>query len=387
MLMRIRGIKPVTVTKPSGRVYKYYYHRATNKRIEAKFGTAAFAAEVAALDTLAQTRTPRDGTLKALIVAYKKSPEYGRLGYRSKADYGKVFDFLAPIDDMPVASLDTAGVYRLRDLALRKRKRRFANYVVQVIRLVLSWGKPRGFVEENVAIGVKLIPRPKGMARANPPWTDDEREVVLAEASIELRAMIALGMFAGLREGDACSVPKTGWSAGKIECIASKNNEAIWLPVHFRLEKILRELASERVRKLAARVKRRKVVPMDPPTLTVTSKGRSWTEAGFRASFFKLLRRLEATGQVRRGLTFHGLRHTMGKLVIEAGGSKEDVKMILGDRSDAMGEFYSREFEKRGRVGAAMQRLEQTERAKMENRADQNGKPENRLEVVRQVKQ
>lgn len=80
-----------------------------------------------------------------------------------------------------------------------------------------------------------------------------------------------------------------------------------------------------------------------------------------------MLRKLEASGQVRPGLTCHGLRHTMGKLVIEAGGSKEGVKMIRRDRSDAMGEFYSREFEKRGRVGATMQRLEQTERKKMEN--------------------
>ncbi len=43
---------------------------------------------------------------------------------------------------------------------------------------------------------------------------------------------------------------------------------------------------------------------------------------------------------VRPGLAFHGLRHTMVKLVIEAGGSKEDVGMILGDRSLAMAELY-----------------------------------------------
>ena len=43
------------------------------------------------------------------------------------------------------------------------------------------------------------------------------------------------------------------------------------------------------------------------------------------------------------GLTYHGLRNTIGKLVLEAGGAKEDVAMILGDRSEAMGAFYSRE--------------------------------------------
>ena len=57
--------------------------------------------------------------------------------------------------------------------------------------------------------------------------------------------------------------------------------------------------------------------------------------------------------------------------MIEAGGSKEDVKMVFGDLSDAMGDFYSREHEKKGRVGLTMLRLEQTEREKMENRASE----------------
>ena len=126
---------------------------------------------------------------------------------------------------------------------------------------------------------------------------------------------------------------------------------------------------------MATRASRRKVLPFDPPTLAVSSRGTAWTESGFRASFFKLVKRLEREGKVKPGLTFHGLRHTMGKLVIEAGGSKEDVGMILGDRSSAMAEFYSREHEKKGRVTATMEKLEQSERKKMENRTDALGKP------------
>ena len=309
MLMRIKGVKRVRPKK--GRGKEYFYHRATNKRIAAPFGTAAFAAEVAALDALAKKQSPRDGTLKALIVAYKGSPEYMGLMERTKADYEKVFDYLAPIGEMPLISLDMAGVYRLREQAMRRKKRRFANYVIQVLRRVLGWGQPRGFVELNAAKGVEAVERPKHLPRANRPWTDDEREAVLREAPIELRAMIALGMYAGLREGDACTITKASYSDGLIECVASKNGEHLWLPVHFRLKSILAELSAERIRKLSNRAGRRKVVPIDPPTLSVTSKGTSWTEAGFRASFFKLLRKLAASGQVRPGLTFHGLRHTI----------------------------------------------------------------------------
>lgn len=374
MLMRLKGIKPVTVRK-RGKVFRYYYHRATNTRIGAAWGTAEFVAEAARLDARAAEMAPKDGSLGALIVAYKGKDEFQRLAPRTKSDYNKVFDWLAPINDMPLAEIDTPFVYDLRDKALAQRKRRFANYVVQVIRLLLKWGKPRRWVTENAAEKVETIPRPKKMKRANRPWEDAEREAVLAAAKPELRAMIALAMFSGFREGDACTLPKLAFDGQRIEAIAAKNGEGVWIPAHFRLREILAQAAQVRRERLLRRAKRRKVLPIDPPTLAVTSHGKAWTESGFRASFFKLVGKLAKAGEVKPGLTYHGLRHTLGKLVIEAGGSKEDVAIILGDRSMAMAEFYSREHEKKGRASATMLRLEQTERAKMENRTDSFGKP------------
>lgn len=374
MLMRLKGIKPVKVRK-GGREYRYFYHRATGTRLSAEPGTAAFIEEVAALDAKAKRLAPRDGSLHALISAYRASPEFTNLAPITRKDYQRVFDWLQPINDTPLVEFDTALVYALRDKAYQQRKRRFANYVVQVVRLLLEWGKPRKHVAENVAAGVELLPRPKKMKRANRPWSDDERETVLAEAEIGLRVMIALGMFAGLREGDACALPKTAYDGALIESIASKNDEPLWIPAHYRLREILTLGAEVRKARLVTRAKRRKVLPIDPPTLAVTSYGKAWTPSGFRASFFKLVKRLAAAGKVKSGLTFHGLRHTLGKLVIEAGGSKEDVGMILGDRSLAMAELYSREHEKKGRVTATMHRLEQTERGRLEKQKDAIGKP------------
>lgn len=373
MLMRIKGIKPVTVRK-KGQIYRYYYHRATNKRILAPFGTAAFAAEVATLDIRAKELTPQDGSLQALIIAYRKSPEFTQqLKPRTRSDYDRFFDYLIPLGGMPVSAIDTAFIYKLRDQANSKHKRRFANYLVAVVRLLFSWGKPRGFVDSNPAEGVKAIPRPKQMPRANRPWADHERETVLSAARIEVRTMIALGMFAGLREGDACSLLKTAYDGRSIELTASKNGEPVSLPVHFRLREILQEAAEARKLKLKHRSRRYKVIAIDPPTLAVTSRGSSWTEAGLRASFFKLIRTLAGKGLIGSGLTFHGLRHTMGKLVIEAGGSTQDVKMILGDRSDAMGEFYSREHEKKNRITSTMELLERDERMKLQNNGIRRG--------------
>jgi integrase len=114
------------------------------------------------------------------------------------------------------------------------------------------------------------------------------------------------------------------------------------------------------------------VVPIDQPTICVTSHGTPWTESGLRASFFKLIRKLEADGKVKPGLTFHGLRHTVGRLIIEAGGTARDVQILLDDRSEAMGKLYSEEHKRKRLATAAVKKLERNERRNLSNRRDKS---------------
>lgn len=367
MLMRIKGVKPITVRR-GAKVYRYYRHRKTGAVIKAAFGTAEFAAEIARLDRRAEETEPKPGTLAELIAQYRKAPEFTERAPRTREDYGKVFEYLAPIGDEPLVSIDQPYLYALRDKAFKHRKRRFANYVVQVVRLLLSFARRRGAVDTNECIGVETIPRPKGMKKANRAWSDGEREAVLTAAPIHLRAMIALGMFAALREGDACKIGRAGYDGSAIEAVASKNGEPLWIPAHFRLRTVLADADTARREARDRKAKRRKATAIDPPNLVVNSRGWAWTESGFRASFFALIRRLEAKGAARPGLTFHGLRHTVGRLIVEAGGASKDVAAILGDRSEAMGELYSREFDRRSRTASMIKKLERNERKKMDKR-------------------
>src|SRR3569833_2211392 len=104
VIMRIWGLKFVTVKK-GGKTYRHYYHRATNKRIEAAFGTAAFIQEVTILEQRARDKAPRDGSLGALVTAYRKSPQFTGLADVSRKDYDRVFDWLKPMGDIPLVSL------------------------------------------------------------------------------------------------------------------------------------------------------------------------------------------------------------------------------------------------------------------------------------------
>lgn len=202
MLMRVKGIKRVTVRK-GGKVYIYYRHRATGRTIKAEFGSGAFSAEIAALDARAKGKTTLPGSWGELVKLYRAAPEFTNLAVRTRKDYERVFLYLEPIEDMPLLEIDTRFIYELRDKAYARHKRRFSTYVVQVVRIVLEWGRVRGYLASNPATDVRAIRRKKGARRANRPWTDAEREAVLEAVSKPLRTVIALGMFAGLREGDA----------------------------------------------------------------------------------------------------------------------------------------------------------------------------------------
>ena len=62
---------------------------------------------------------------------------------------------------------------------------------------------------------------------------------------------------------------------------------------------------------------------------------------GFAASWGKLRRALEAEGVIARGLTSHGLRHTLGARLREAGADDRTIADILGQRSASMARRYS----------------------------------------------
>jgi len=168
MIVRVKGIKRV---RSKGRIY--YYDRQSGKRIHAQPGTPAFFAELEQHRGTVRARATMPGSLGGLIEAYRSSPEFAGLAPRTRADYQRIFDYLRKIEDMPLYQIDEAAVLRFRDRAFEQRKRRFANYVAQVFRLLFAWGRPRGLVARLLS-EVTLIRKPRGSPKANRAWTPSE---------------------------------------------------------------------------------------------------------------------------------------------------------------------------------------------------------------------
>jgi len=89
-----------------------------------------------------------------------------------------------------------------------------------------------------------------------------------------------------------------------------------------------------------------------------TQAGNAYTYDGLGSVFFKLIRRLEKAGKVGQGLTMHGLGHTVGTRLAEAGASDAQIQHVLRHKSADMAQRYRRDANKRRSAAAAIRLLE-----------------------------
>jgi integrase len=302
----------------------YAYHRKTGQRFKSQYGTTAFFDELRELEAraAAQPAPPKEekpGSWGALVKLYRKDKLPG-LAKRSQSDYQKVLDWMKPLAGMEVSLVTRGFVIRPRDRAYKEHRRRFANYVV--VQSVLTWAVDREYVDNHDVRQIKPIPRPRALARANRPWTREEWETVIASAPSHLKAPILLCGVLGWREGEVIGRPRSDYD-----------------PRTRRIRRISAKSGKEGEDARAEARQRR----THATTLIVNSRGRPWTPDGFRVSVFKLLGALEEEGRVGPGLTVHGLRHTVGTIMREAGFDKDTVADMLGQGTAEMAEWYARE--------------------------------------------
>jgi integrase len=252
-----------------------------------------------------------------------------------------MMNLLKPLHGMPIVELTSQFVAGMRDRIAAKHGRRQANYVMAVVSVACEHGKEHGIIKDNPVKGVKRLRRDRSRARANRPWTRDERRVVLLEAPLQLRVPIALAMFSGLRKSDVLSLTKKALRNGRIWRRTGKTGREVSLPIHADLARILEEAPNH-----------------DAITLAATTNGTPWTVSGFNSTFIKAIKRLEKQGKVEAGLTFHGLRHTCGTTLVEAGFDIDSVRRWLGQKTLAMAIHYSETADTSQRLAQMMDQFD-----------------------------
>jgi integrase len=332
ILVEVKGIQRFT---RKGR--RYCYHRATKTRIKSAEGTAGFLLEVEALDKKAAATKARAGTMATVIEAYKAAEAWKDLAKATQVSYERAFAvILTGFGNRKLVEVTPPFIAKYRDIVQRKRGRWMANYFLTTMSLLSDHAIENEWMKTNPVASIKRVKKDKSRPRANRPWLWTECRIVLEEAPPYLRVPIGLAMLAGFRKGDVLKIEHIAIERKtlmikdhevEVDFIVRKTNKRgvdVSFPIHPELARILAGAPKHSAKTVAA-----------------NSYGESWTESGFNSTFRKLIKRLEDADKVKPGLTMHGLRHTVGTRLYEAGADLETIARLLGQQSQAMARHYS----------------------------------------------
>jgi integrase len=263
-----------------------------------------------------------------------------------------VFQYLEPLWHKPLHHFTKESLVKLRrDRWKKERGRRFVNYIVTVLKIVFVHGVNENHIESNPLLEVQPIRRGKTEERLNRRWGDDERLAVWNAIKYPLKLPYALAVCYGVREGDMPSIPRSVIKAGLIKIRTRKRGVWIEMPIMPEVQEAWEDHRAEELRTRGP--------TFDSVVLCTSSRGTKWTENGFRASFFKFLKRLEAAGEIRTGCTYHGLRHSVASDIAEHEGTVEDdINAVLGQRKSESARVYIEEANRTRRAHATVVKLD-----------------------------
>jgi integrase len=316
-------VKLKYVCRTVARGIEYYHIRLPGRpaiRLHAKPGSPEFVREYdEAMKAVRSGATPKAferGTLGHLILEYQSSDRWSDLAPDTRTSYLRAIAVLDEFRAAPLTEFTRARILKMRDARFRpERGRWMANYAVTVLGILFAYALDTGIVSQNpLAERVRKIRPPRDAKVANRPWTPEERATVLSEAPPHIRLVVALVMTTGLRQRDYLTVTMSSVKNGEISVRTSKRRKFVQIPLHpLLIEAINARPAS------------------DALTIAVTMDGRPWTPDGWATVWQRFKTRLEKAGRVEPGLTMHGLRHTLGHMLHEAGASDRDIGDVLGN--------------------------------------------------------
>ena len=277
-----------------------------------------------------------------LIDDYIASSDFRRLSTSTRKEYARVTGYLG--DRIGYVAVDQLQRPLIRDLRDRWA---LDGHRAATLRLQLLKNACRPMIEDellplNLFTGLSRV---KGRGRypePHPVWKSGEFAAVLEACSHMpgLVRAIALARYGGFRRDDLCRIPVSArvldgariryrWRSGKSS-----------VGIEHLEDPRLTELLDVRTSSIA-------------PTIAYNRRGGDWQPRQLSQALARILRRLEAAGKVRSGLTWHGLRHTRGVELAEAGCSDAIIMAQLGHTTDRSAQIYRRQASRKklGDVG------------------------------------
>lgn len=272
-----------------------------------------------------RNRTPNAyGSVGWLITEYTASKAFANLAPATRESYSRNLEHLRPLASFPATDIRRAHVRRIRETMADTP--RAQHLFTQVAARLFSWGiSERDLEMSNPAAKMKREDAPESYAA----WTEAEMQAF--EASTPPRAVLSaymLARYAGARRADLALLRRASYDGLALAIPGSKTDTPVTVPAHPRLKSYLDAL---------------------PPALyLITDELGRPVKAN---TLSKLMRsHLDKLGLAH--LTLHGLRHTAGQALAEAGCSPHEIAAVLGHRTLQMVEHYTKKA-RQGRLAAS----------------------------------
>ncbi|MEM7388151.1 MAG: site-specific integrase [Verrucomicrobiota bacterium] len=250
--------------------------------------------------------------------------------------------FLGPKADLGLEHVTESDVREFRDgLWKAGRTQKTANNYAKDIASGFLRAQRAGLINRNPCATLERLPEEDSTSRQ--PFTLEEIQALLKAASTPWRGLILLGLYGGLRLGDAARLK---WANVDLmdrviryqpEKTSRKKVEII-LPMHPQLEAFFHELNS----------------PDDPETFVFPEFSRKSTggRVGLSDLFHRLMKKAgvgrafskeanEGAGRRASQKTFHSLRHSAASFMANADVSEELRRAIVGHSSERVHRIYT----------------------------------------------
>jgi integrase len=278
----------------------------------------------------------RAGTLDALIRDFKASPEFAKLGEKSRVYYTFQLGRLSVLGPFPAKDVGRAQILKLRD-KISARGYRTADQFIQVASRLFAFGIDREVVFKNPAAAVKRLNDEESYV----PWSD--AEALKFEQSKPPSWMLTaymIGRWTAQRRGDILRMTREQYDGHSIRLTQSKTKKAkdadeLVIPCHSELKAYLDAL------------------PIEVGLLVPGLNGRPWDESAFSKQL-----RAHLDGLGLQHLHFHGLRHANATGMAEAGASDAEMMSVTGHTTPTMLRKYTRRARQKKLAVAAIGRLE-----------------------------
>lgn len=309
----------------------YRYATATGERLHGDPDSWSFKADVRA----SQMRGP---TMQHLLKRYRSSMRWRELSQATKRNYEKQMLIWDAEGELPLKAITRPMLSAMRDDLLDTPG--VASLFVGFTKMLLNFAVEEEMIEVNPALTLK---KPKlGTIKR---WPDDRIEEVIKGMPLHIATPCMLALYLGQRLGDVLAMR---WSDYKGATVVVKQEKtgmdeadtSLEIPCHSALQAFLDGL------------------PREHDLIAVNSRGKPWGDTSNYSG--RLREQLHRVGM--EDYSIHGLRKSAANRLAEAGCSSKEIAAILGHKTLAMVELYTREVEQRQLAVAAIEKLERAQK-------------------------